>query len=78
MFALFKSWKNFFVISALSLLNSNVYKCPLSPNDYEIAHESDPLPVPAYTTTLPGMTSSLKMIALLSMAYKICVFLANV
>ncbi len=43
-----------------------------------MAHDNDPLPVPASTTIDPGLISSLKMMALLSMAYKICVFLANV
>jgi hypothetical protein len=77
-FVLLRSSKNFLVISALYLLNSKVYKCPFYPIDSEMAHDRDPLPVPAYTTTAPGVISSLKMIALLSIAYKICVFLAKV
>ena len=43
-----------------------------------MAQESDPDPVPASTTTEPGASSSLKMMAELSIANKICVFLDKV
>lgn len=69
--------KKSFVISALYLLNSNVYNLPFYPSNYDIAQESDPLPVPAYTTVCPGRISNLNKIAELSIEYKICVFLAK-
>jgi hypothetical protein len=70
--------KNYFVIYALYLLNSKVYKCPFLPIDSEIAHDNDPLPVPASITIDPGFILSLKIMAELSIEYKICVLRANV
>lgn len=43
-----------------------------------MAQESEPEPVPASITTDPGTKFSLKRMAELSIAYKICVFLAKV
>ena len=44
----------------------------------EIAHDSDPEPVPASMTVQPSFSPNLKTMAELSMWYKICVFLARV
>jgi len=75
---IFRSSKNFFVIYARCWLNSKVYNRPSLPIVSAIAQDSDPEPVPASTTTDPGTRSNLNTIAELSIAYKICVFLAKV
>mgnify|MGYP006898478449 CR=1 FL=1 len=62
----------------LYLLNSNVYNLPVFPTTLAKDVDRDPLPVPASTTTNPGLILSLYKIAETSGVNNICVLLANV
>jgi hypothetical protein len=73
-----RSSKNFLVIYARCWLNSKVKRFPVGPMVYAMAQERDPEPVPASITRMPGASSSLKTMAELSMAKRICVFRARV
>lgn len=55
-----------------------MYNLPVYPITLAKEVESEPLPVPASTTTKPGAMLSLNKTAEMSGVKRICVFLANV